>query len=550
VNGVNQIRRLHCALAIVVVALFLCRNAQADDSPSTIQGLDITDCAVEPETSVPAGLPIILWFSVRNESAGVVSLLLTGPGRYLEGNQFIVRAVAANGNATTRPTANGQFTQGALHTVTLAPLQSLRTPLMIEALDPGTYDAELLFIGSPWHRMGRPVVGQSLARFKLTVTQVDDAGKQAWIEQRLAEVRDGDPFAAYVTRKIPQIAHALLDDLSSNDPARVSVAAAQLKRQYTGQREWADAIFAGLDRASTRPVQESNEWDDASAKLIDLVAPSLSVSPDERFLVPILELSRTGGFRTLDSAGMALQSFDQPAASERLLEWANDAQSPNRWIAAEALVSRGDERGIPALADLALADDSRRSGGRPEFDLLVLYPDVKAAVDAVEKGRTSANGDIASSVERALHPSGAGFVDPLMRSHPPKAITDLTTQDAMTLLLKTDGFVLLSNANAADPPMQAVAVRLLQTSGGASHLLQRGTSAGKLYALCILYFRGKSDRLAQFAADLSAQNDTVTVVDGDQRTVMPMKDAVARVMSGEYAQRLMRSYPAPSAVAP
>src|SRR5262249_46682136 len=160
-----------------------------------------------------------------------------------------------------------------------------------------------------------------------------------------------------------------------------------------------------------------------------------------------------------------------------------------------------------------------------EFDLLVMYPDVKIARHAVEQGLSSANADIRASAERAMHPS-AWSVDTILRNEPSTQAASLSMQDAMAMLLAAKEFVVIDEATAADAAGEVLALRRINAAGygeyaAAYHLLRSGTAAGKLYGFSILYFKSRPD-FPSLVESVRTAGGTIELVDAGTRSTRPI----------------------------
>jgi HEAT repeat protein len=261
----------------------------------------------------------------------------------------------------------------------------------------------------------------------------------------------------------------------------------------------------------------------------------------------VLTYSRSEDYDARDAAIMALQAFRQDAASDRLVELlkSDDPRDASyRSLAALALANRGDERGLPALADEALRGRSPIS-----FEALAAYPDVPIAMGVIKTGLQSTNAQTRMFAERAMH-AETWMVDPIDRKPPPPAIANLTTSEAAKILLETDEFALIDPAAPQAALMQAIAFRAVQSSGAnyaaASYLYRKAKTPGRLYALCGMYMQSDGD-LARKAAELIQLGGNVTLIEAGQRRSVPIDQLVKHIVSGEYPQNLLRLYAPPAA---
>jgi hypothetical protein len=506
----------------------------------TGHALDFDGCRIELE-DVVADLPVVLRVEIPNPGTTNVELWLTGPGKYLGADQFSVRLTRPGQAARTVRPLNGQFASGAMRKVVVPAGEALRVPLTLEPLGAGSYNAELLYPAGQWSTAPARVVGS----FKFDVV-TDPAAHGAWIQRRIADVRRADPFAASVCLRynVEPVVTAMLDDLSGNDAGR-ALSAARLLELYhhLGKRppRWNDDVLQALQKRAevAQPDETAREL---SAALVRMAAKD----PQPQFLPAIIRLSRSEDSAPREAAIYALQSFRQPEATERLVEVLNTPPLKSlHWIAAHALGTRGDERALAELARSATEQTPMRPGGRPEFELLVMYPDEKVAVDAVIAALSSPDPEIRASAERALNPRRP-MIDPLNRDPAPDA-AKLTTLEAMRTLLEAREFIVIDETTAAHAPQTVIAFRLVRSASsshaGMNHLYRKGSLAGKLYALCGLYM--SSDPMLREKADaLIAEGWDITVVDGANWVQMPVRQVVEKIVSGEYPQRLLRLYPA------
>src|SRR5262245_25388413 len=181
-------------------------------------GIELSKSTVVTEDITPAGVPVLLRIETPNTGDEPVQLMFTGPGDAYEAGVFGIEIQHPGSAPQVLKPINAQYSQGRLHEVFVAPGGKIRTPLAIDTMDAGDYDAELFWTGGPFQK-GPPV---SLTHFKLHV--VDDAKlRDEWIKKRIDEVRAGDEFAACVAGKyqIKQVVGAMLDDLTSDAQARV-----------------------------------------------------------------------------------------------------------------------------------------------------------------------------------------------------------------------------------------------------------------------------------------------------------------------------------------
>jgi hypothetical protein len=503
--------------------------------------LDLDSAAVTTEPSVPAGLPILFWVSLPNRTAEAHTFWLEGPGRYPDAGCFAIDITRVEGGARIIGTlGNGQWTSGRATAVTVEPGASLTVPLCTAPLAPGSYHARIT-----WAEGLRPYVGQATLDF--VVTGNADATKQ-WTARRVDEMHGGDPFAVYVcvTYGVAEAIQPLFNELVSDDTSAVTRAARTLGLYYPYRRApeaWLTAIDAALakhtEAAATAPTPGAL-GDSLGAALAHLAWKQ----PRAENVSHVVRLSRSEDFYARDAAIMALQSFHQPEATERLAEVAETADASHRLLAAEALLNRGDERGVSVLAAASVAEDAHRSGGRHEFEVLAMYPDNAAARAAVAAGLASLDPAIRRSAELAIngHPP---FLDPLMRQPLPDWIASMTTPDAAEILLRAEQFALLDQKTAADPPPAVIAYRRLARSTGATaiahHLLRAGTPAGRMYGLSIAYF-GEMQAFRRMVDQALAEGGEVTVVDTDGSRVVPVREVVNHITTGEWPQRLGRPY--------
>jgi hypothetical protein len=415
----------------------------------------------------------------------------------------------------------------------------MEVPLSIPPRDAGDYDAQLIYVGSRWGA----VTGRPLTKFRLHVVEDADVHKR-WIQQRVDEVRLCESFAAYVciTHNVEEVIDVMVGDLTDDYPARAGFAAGSL--QYYNRRPLSaktlDAIEKALQKhVDAKPITPS--WEHAIPAIIRLARSD----PQDRFLPAILKYSESENFYVRDEAIGALQSFHQLAATDQLVKLVDLKGVTDRFIIAHAMASRGDERELPALAEFASESNTSRSGGRPEFDLLVMFPDVKVAADAVDAGLKSTNPDIRSSAERAMHPQIMGFIDPIGREPVPKSIQDLSVQAAAKTILDASDFVVIDQATAADASVPAIAIRMIANRPGeraaAYHFIRKGTIQAKMYGLCILFFC-EPPIMRKMADDLVAQGGEVSVVDNGQQSTQPVEQVIKRIVSGGYPRRLTRLY--------
>jgi HEAT repeat protein len=514
--------------------------------------LDYAKAAVTTEDVIPSGLPVLFFVALPNNTAQPLRLLYTGHGRYPAADQFQVRVSQTGRPPRQISPRNGQATQGLMSEVTVAPAESLRVPLAIAPLEPGDYEIELIRGLSRFQPDRNPP--QSIATFRVRVVD-EDAARKSWIARRTAESRRGDPFAATTCLSfgVNQVIDALLQDLTGDDRAATLTAAGLLGEFCYYLKDSPDRLDVPIATALARHVTDPPPAQGERSVAVAVIRLATR-RPNDALLDPLLRASRSDDADARDAAIFALQSYHQRAASDRLVEVLDSPENASHhWIAADALVSRGDKRGLDAMARQATEEDARRSGGRPEFDLLVMYPDVPAARAAVERGLQSSNPDIRGSAERAMNLKSFA-VDPLLRQPPPKLVADMTPPDAMRRLLTATEFAVIDEATAADAPPLVIAFRLVEGGGRGSyaamnHLLADATTAGKLYGLCGLY-QQSSPWLKAFADELAATGGEVTVVVGDRSIRMPIRRAVDQVVSGEYPKRLLRLYPAGATTKP
>ena len=505
--------------------------------------LDLAQSTVTTEDVIPEGLPVVMWVRTPNVSGRAIRPHMTGPGTCFEAGRFAVQVTRAGEEPRLARPRNGQFGQGLMSPVDIPAGGALRTPLAIEPLPRGEYDAELWEVERV-RLESKPT--KQLTTFKFRV--VADAGERArWIERRLAEVRRGEPFAASVclSFKVDEVTSAMVTDLAGDDPDRAH-AAARLFRLYHHSRldndggypaGLADAVVAALEKHVDDPPPARGSGRSSTGSVLLHLTQRMRVN--DRLLALILKYSHSDHHDTRDAAVMALQSYHQPESSDRLAQLLDH---PNHgWLAGHALASRGDVRGVVALARRANEQNPKRSGGRSEFDLLVMYPDVAEARDAVTAGLASPDPDIRRSAERAVrpevsmrHPTGRDAAHPAM-----------TIPEAMMLLLGAGEFVLIDETNAADAPAVVLAHRMVSHGSGshaaAHHLLRAGTPAGKLYGLSILYFTS-DPRLERWAEGVASKGGDVVVVNGAASETVPVAKVVERILTGEYPKRLTRLY--------
>ena len=149
---------------------------------------------------------------------------------------------------------NGQFNHGIMSPVSIPAGQSLRTPLAIDPLKEGEYDAELWsydwFEREPTRR---------LTQFRFEVVR-DLAEQQRWIDRRIQAVRHGDYFAAFIGLRynIEPVIETLLTDIAGDDNA-LAANAAELLRCYShvgkvSELKWSAAVVAGLEKHLNDPT--------------------------------------------------------------------------------------------------------------------------------------------------------------------------------------------------------------------------------------------------------------------------------------------------------
>jgi hypothetical protein len=83
----------------------------ATSQPAQQVGLKFERMTVEVEPAIPAGLPVVFRAIIPNEG-GQGKLLLTAPGKYLQGSYFSVRISRAGVEPKTIVTENGAASQG------------------------------------------------------------------------------------------------------------------------------------------------------------------------------------------------------------------------------------------------------------------------------------------------------------------------------------------------------------------------------------------------------------------------------------------------------
>ena len=245
----------------------------------------------------------------------------------------------------------------------------MELPLCIYPLSAGDYDAQLLY-GSQFARPPQ----RPLTNFKLHIVN-DDQARADWLKRRIEDLRKRDSFAAYVGIRydIPEVLDELASELDSDVPLQTQFAGGVFS--FYRHPPYPPKALEAIDHTLQKHIAEdpvSKEWGLAVAAMLDLTQSH----PDDHFLPTVVHYSENQNFYVRDSAIMALQAFHQDAASDQLAKLVDQKDLVGRSIIAQALASRGDERGLPALAEIVSEDNQSRSGGRTEFDLLVVYPDV------------------------------------------------------------------------------------------------------------------------------------------------------------------------------
>ncbi|WP_428937510.1 HEAT repeat domain-containing protein [Fontivita pretiosa] len=503
--------------------------------------LDWARITVSVEEPAVAGVPVVFWVLVPNTSDRDVVILLTGPGPYLDDGRYEVRLSSGHVQIGSYRPWNGQFNHGAMSPVSIPARQSLRTPLAIDPLKEGEYQAELW----SYDRFER-ATNRRLAQFKLRVVR-DARQQQRWIERRIQAVRHGDYFAAFIALRynIEPVIETLLTDIAGGDSA-MAANAAELLSCYShvgkiSEQKWSAAVAAGLEKHLNDPTTKPN--------VAETMTSLAWRRPNDRYLPLLLEYTRSANWGARDNAIHSLQSYHQSQATERLVEILNSPQDQQyHWIAGHALLSRGDQRALPTVARMATEHNPKRSGGRPEFELLVMYPDSPVARDAVAAGLKSDDADIRASAGRALS-LHSPFLDPLGRNEPNPELAEMTTMEAARIVLEAEEFVVIDQSTAAAAPRTVLAFRMLHGSSGRyaamHHLYRAGTLPAKLYALCMMY-QASDRRLKEFADALVAAGGEVTLVDGPRRSTVPVAQVVSQILDGQVPQRLLRLYNPPT----
>jgi hypothetical protein len=499
--------------------------------------LDIKRSSIEVDANVPSGVPVVFWVSIPNTS-GRPQQIRVGPGNYLPAEQFAIRFYRPRQSPLLLKPANGQTTESeSTHLVMIPPKGNVRVPLAIDPLLPGDYEPSLLYSQND----SSPTL---VTAFKLHVIANPEA-KTAWIKQRMDEARGGDPFAACVCLRfqVGPVVHGLLDDLVSEDRAP-ALNAARVLAEYFPTSGLPAGASESIATALGRHVKDP-PLADADKSVPTQLARLASKQPQREYLPSLLQLTESDEAGARSAAMTALETMDEPSVRQQFVKLLESKDADVRWMAANALLVCGDERALAALATIARDPNSKPTPTRPELELLALFPDQKIAADTIAWAQASSDPYMHAAVIHALN-SGGWRVDPLGRRPPPTWMVSMTRQQAMQMLLTAPEFCVLSQATASDAPKLVIAFRLVETTTpgvvAGFHLLNQGTTAGKLYGLCLLQLHNLSV-VANASASLKAQGGEVVLLDGVKKQTASVGQVIEKIMSGEFSDRLSRIYP-------
>jgi hypothetical protein len=350
----------------------------------------------------PFGLPVFLTVTVTNSGA-VPFFYWSGRGSdgYPQGESFAVSVLDSQKKTVPAQTFNGAYAEGSGTDLEVAPGKTLKFPLTITALPPGTYDLKLSSMTSSYMKNGVRVITwpDMVSDKKVRVTVKKDSVSKHKMESDLFQrAVAGEFFAtrvvnrygiAAVTDKLPP----LLESDSVKDAFNVAIALGMTKNLPAG-------CGKHINNAMSKNLKRTPSSYEATNLMVYL-AEIAKRAGDDQSLDAVLNLAKNGP--TVESrwhAVLALTKFKQPAVLSELRHFAQSKETAIKGAAAVGLAERDDAAAVPVLIEVAKTNDGYQSWNAV-YRALARFPSNESARAAIRDGMKSSDASLKRAAEEA-----------------------------------------------------------------------------------------------------------------------------------------------------
>jgi hypothetical protein len=334
---------------------------------------------VEAEKTQPAGVPILVRITLTNIGQTPISYWCGGPAKYPGAHKFSARIMDDKGQTREATLSNGQYEMGSGVFRRIQPGQSVTLPAALEPLPAGSYTIQ---VGE-----GKPG--------KVSVKD-DPQLLQAREQDLLKRIRQGEPFAQHVARKVAteSVTRALLQDLLSEDQQVALQAARTLEKV---EKMPADSGTA-INKAMRMHLKAEEQKQNRQTHLLDsLAVVAANVGSDEAMTaVEALVNSSLGGRTAITQLGR----FKQQGAAKSLRDLLKDTAEDVRFEAARTLANRKDQAAMDVL--LAVAGDKRSRWRAYAYAALANFPTDARVEPAIKNGLNDEDDFARSQAQQAL----------------------------------------------------------------------------------------------------------------------------------------------------